>query len=218
MFTWKVYVAAFIVLAGTFLMHRNTSTDMTDSLKREVDLPIPVQPSSPFPLVTEYCDIVSGFGRGSAELGVPTANVPIEQLPKSINDLDLGVYFGFAHIRAVDSEEASVETRQEGRTVTYSYGQYLSEANGDLDVLPMVLSVGKNPFYGNDFKTMELHVLHDFKNDFYGAKVKFNILGHIRPELNYTTKEALIKDINIDIKIAQTVLATPSYQAYKRQL
>ena len=82
----------------------------------------------------------------------------------------------------------------------------------------MVLSVGKNPFYGNDFKTMELHIIHDFKNDFYGAKVKFNILGHIRPELNYTTKEALIEDINIDIRTAQTVLATPPYQVFKQQL
>ncbi|CAI4056947.1 hypothetical protein SUVZ_02G3540 [Saccharomyces uvarum] len=218
MFSWTFYVSILFVLAGTFLIHRNTNTDMADSFKREVNLPIPVQPRPPFPLVTDYCDIVSGFGRGSAELGIPTANVPIEQLPKRINDLDLGVYFGFAHIKAIDHGEPLVETRQDGRTVVYNYGQYLSEANGDLDVLPMVLSVGKNPFYGNDFKTMELHVLHDFKNDFYGAKVKFNILGHIRPELNYTTKEALINDINIDIKIAQSLLSTPPYQSFKHQL
>ncbi|EJS42319.1 fmn1p [Saccharomyces arboricola H-6] len=218
MFSWTVYISILLVLVGTFLIHRNTNTDMiNNNFKREVDLPISVQPSTPFPLITEFCDIVSGFGRGSAELGIPTANVPIEQLPKVINDLDLGVYFGFARIKSID-QEPSVETRQDGRTVVYNYGQYLSEANGDLDILPMVLSVGKNPFYGNDFKTMELHVLHDFENDFYGAKVKFNILGHIRPELNYTTKEALIKDINIDIMTAQSVLATPPYQTFKRQL
>lgn len=218
MFTWAVYGSLLLVLAGTFLMRQNTNTDIIDSFKREVDLPIPAQPSPPFPLVTEYCDIVCGFGRGSAELGIPTANVPIEQLPKDINDLDLGVYFGFAHIKAIAGGEPSVETRRDGRTVIYNYGRYLSEANGDLSVLPMVLSVGKNPFYGNDFKTMELHVIHDFKNDFYGAKVKFNILGHIRPELNYTTKEALIEDINIDIRTAQVVLATPPYKSFERQL
>ncbi|EHN03064.1 Fmn1p [Saccharomyces cerevisiae x Saccharomyces kudriavzevii VIN7] len=218
MFTWTVYISILVVLAGTILMHRNSNADMIDSLEREVNLPIPVQPGPPFPLVTEYCDIVCGFGRGSAELGIPTANVPIGQLPKQMNDLDLGVYFGFAHIKPAEHREPSVETRQDGRTVVYNYGQYLSEVNGDLDVLPMVLSVGKNPFYGNDFKTMELHVLHDFKNDFYGAKVKFNILGHIRPELNYTTKEALIKDINIDIRTAQSVLVTSPYQTFKRQL
>lgn len=218
MFTWTIYVSLLLVLAGTFLMNRNTNTDIIDTFKREVDLPIPAQPGPPFPLVTGYCDIVCGFGRGSAELGIPTANVPINQLPKGINDLDLGVYFGFAHIKTVDGQELSVETRRDGRTVVYNYGQYLSEANGDLSVLPMVLSVGKNPFYGNDFKTMELHIIHDFKNDFYGARVKFNILGHIRPELNYTTKEALIEDINIDIRTAQTVLATPPYQVFKQQL
>lgn len=184
---------------------------------RKADCPIPKKPEPPFPILTDYCDIVCGFGRGSAELGIPTANVPMEQLPKGVNDLKLGVYFGFAKIEPVDHEAASV-TRNDGRDVRVDYGRDLEKANGDLDTLPVVLSVGKNPFYGNDFKTVELHIIHKFQHDFYGAKVRFNILGYIRPELNYTTKEALIEDIHIDITTALRALESEGFMPYKSQL
>lgn len=184
---------------------------------RAADFPIPDKPSAPFPLVTGYCNIVCGFGRGSAELGIPTANVPVQELSKTINGLQLGVYFGFAKIKAVDHEPETV-SRNNGTKVKMNYGRFLSRENGDLDILPVVLSVGKNPFYDNDFKTAELYIVHEFDNDFYGAQVKFNILGYIRPELNYTTKEALIQDIKIDIKTALKVLNTENYKVFRSQL
>ncbi|QLL34805.1 hypothetical protein HG536_0H01800 [Torulaspora globosa] len=185
--------------------------------RRAADSPIPDKPEDPFPLVTDYCDIVGGFGRGSAELGIPTANIPVNQLPKAINDLELGVYFGFAKLRPVDHGE-EVFTRKNGAKVLMNYGRNLDRQNGDLDPMPVVLSVGKNPFYGNDFKTVELHIIHEFKDSFYGAQVKFSILGHIRPELNYTTKEALIEDINIDILTALEALEMDSFKVYRSQL
>jgi len=42
--------------------------------------------------------VIKGFGRGSKELGIPTANFPesvIEELPK---DLPTGVYYGWAQV------------------------------------------------------------------------------------------------------------------------
>lgn len=185
--------------------------------RRKSDHPIPEKPEPPFPIVTDFCDIVCGFGRGSAELGIPTANVPIEQLPKSVNDLKLGVYFGYAKIKPVEHEVGTV-TRSDGRDVRIDYGRDLKKDSGDLSILPVVLSVGKNPFYGNDFKTVELHIIHNFKDDFYGAKVKFNILGYIRPELDYTTKEALIEDIHIDITTALKALESRDFSVYQSQL
>lgn len=65
---------------------------------------------------------------------------------------------------------------------------------------------------------MELHIIHNFKDDFYGAKVKFNILGYIRPELDYTTKEALIEDIHIDITTALKALESRDFSVYQSQL
>lgn len=182
---------------------------------RDVDVPIPVAPEPPFPITTASCDVVCGFGRGSSELGIPTANVPMSSLPEMVNKLELGVYFGYAKLsRREDNPEEEEVERQDGRKVVYNHGMLLEQSNGDLDILPVVLSVGKNPFYNNDYKTVEIHILHDFHNTFYGARIKFNILGYIRPELNYTTKEALIEDINTDIDIARQVLDTEHYRAH----
>lgn len=186
---------------------------------RPFDAPIPRSPQNPYPIVADkYCDIVCGFGRGSSELGIPTANVSIEDLSYDINKLEYGVYFGFAHLRPIDDKKEEIIKRNDGRDVIYNYGKKLDPNNNDLDVLPVVLSIGKNPFYGNEFKTVEIHILHKFGSDFYGAKIKFNILGYIRPELDYTTAEALINDINIDIEIAKNFLQTPEYSIYKNQL
>lgn len=185
--------------------------------KRKSDCPIPDKPESPFPILTDYCDIVCGFGRGSAELGIPTANVPIDQLPESVNQLKLGVYFGFARVKPVEREVGTV-TRNDGRDVRIDYGRDLKKESGDLDILPVVLSVGKNPFYGNDFKTVELHIIHTFQDDFYGAKVKFSILGYIRPELDYTTRDALIEDIHIDIATALKALESQGFEVFRSQL
>ena len=184
---------------------------------RPFDKPIPKSPETPYPIVTELCDIVSGFGRGSAELGIPTANIPIEQVPEAAQNLDQGVYFGYARIEAISKEERT-EPRNNHRDVEYNYGKYLEESNGDFDVLPVVFSIGLNPFYHNKHRTIELHLIHKFGRDFYGAQLKFNILGYIRPELDYTTKEALIDDINKDIIIAKRVLHTDEYKKFMEQV
>ena len=39
--------------------------------------------------------VVAGFGRGSRKMGVPTANIAPEPLADKIQDLPLGVYFGY---------------------------------------------------------------------------------------------------------------------------
>ncbi len=41
-------------------------------------------------------EVVKGFGRGSKELGIPTANLPIESLGAAVDSLESGVYFGWA--------------------------------------------------------------------------------------------------------------------------
>ncbi len=66
---------------------------------------------------------MKGFGRGSKELGIPTANYPEEVVEKLPSELNTGVYCGWA---SVD--------------------------NGD--VHKMVLSLGWNPYYKNEKKSM----------------------------------------------------------------
>ncbi|KAH3664212.1 hypothetical protein OGAPHI_004563 [Ogataea philodendri] len=168
-------------------------------------IPATVQP--PFPIVIRNTTVVAGFGRGSSEMGIPTANVPVDQEPE-LNSLDTGVYFGYVRlIKPSTVRETHKVARHDGKSeVDFTYGEFLRPV--DLQVLPMVMSLGWNPFFKNSKKACELHILHEFKSDFYGCKLNFNILGYVRPELDYVSMEALIKDIQLDIATAKEYLET----------
>jgi FAD synthase len=43
--------------------------------------------------------VVTGFKRGSKELGIPTANLDMEELGTSGDNFDPGIYFGWARLR-----------------------------------------------------------------------------------------------------------------------
>ncbi|GMF28916.1 unnamed protein product [[Candida] boidinii] len=186
------------------------------------DIPIPDEPKAPFPILIPHTKVIAGFGRGSSSIGIPTANVPIEDIPDKIgDDLETGVYFGYVKIiNDSEAQDKHIGLRSDGKTeVEFTYAKDLTEGEDKNVILPMVMSIGWNPFFKNEKKTCELHIIHNFNNtNFYGANLKFNILGYIRPELDYTTLEALIKDINIDIDVAKEYLSKPGYQTFKGQL
>lgn len=179
---------------------------------------IPTQPQPPFPL-TASSHIVSGFGRGSLDLGIPTANIPMESLSQQFHDLPVGVYFGFCRVspnltyKAIEVKLLATPDSQQQRAVEFSYGHKLSEKEL-ITVFPHVMSIGWNPFYQNKEKAAEVHIMHKFDRNFYGAAIEFNVLGYIRPELDYTTKEALIADIQEDIAIALRTLDSDGYKKY----
>lgn len=58
--------------------------------------------------------------------------------------------------------------------------------------------------------------MHDFAHDFYGSHLNLVVLGFIRPEYNYVSKESLIDDIKTDIAVADRSLARPAYAQLKR--
>ncbi|XP_077294678.1 riboflavin kinase [Arctopsyche grandis] len=119
--------------------------------------------------------VVEGFGRGSKQLGCPTANFPrsvVETLPK---DFIPGVYYGWAR---VDKQP----------------------------VYKMVMNIGWCPYYNNEQKSMETHILHEFEDDFYGSQLKICILGYLRPEKNFSSLDDLITEIKSDIKNAGEAL------------
>jgi len=148
-------------------------------------------PEPPFPI--ELCGLVkSGFGRGSKELGCPTANLPDESILPLSTVAKTGVYYGFAQVLPPRDDDTPDDTK----------------------VLPMVMSLGWNPFYKNERLTAEIHIIHEFRSDFYGYEMRALVLGYIRPELDYTTKEALIEDIETDKRVALNCLERPGYQKY----
>ncbi|KAL9126823.1 MAG: hypothetical protein Q9217_004197 [Psora testacea] len=156
----------------------------------------PTGPVPPFPIRLSG-PIIKGFGRGSKELGIPTANIPIAGLSVGGHEgVESGVYYGWAGV-SVDDEGKVQKDGSEGR------------------VWAMVMSIGWNPFYKNTVRSVEVHILHPFKHDFYGARMNLLILGFIRPEYDYVSKESLIEDIKLDITVARKSLEREAYARYK---
>ncbi|CAJ0637411.1 13172_t:CDS:2 [Entrophospora sp. SA101] len=61
----------------------------------------------------------------------------------------------------------------------------------------------------------EVHIMHEFSEEFYGKELRVIVLGYIRPERDYISVDSLIQDINFDIKVAENSLARDSYVSYK---
>lgn len=150
-----------------------------------------------------------------------------------LNEIGNGIYFGFAGVDidaqgrrvappVIENVEASGEKKEE-------------QACGR--VWPMVMSIGLNPFYKNETRSVvryipsplgpislevfglwrlpyskkkkqEIHLItpQPIENDFYGAKINCLVLGFIRPELDFESLEALVRDIMTDIEVAKISL------------
>lgn len=121
--------------------------------------------------------VIKGFGRGSKALGIPTANFSESVVNDLPEDLNTGIYYGWASL----------------------HGQ----------VYKMVTSIGWNPYYKNEKKSMEVHLLHKFDDDFYGEEIKVIITGYIRSERDFSSLEELIREIKNDIAIAEQKLEDP---------
>jgi riboflavin kinase len=61
----------------------------------------------------------------------------------------------------------------------------------------------------------EVHIMHEFAKDFYGSQLNLSILGYIRPEFDYVSKESLIADIQTEIEVARRSLERPAYAKCK---
>lgn len=148
----------------------------------------PAGPSPPFPLLMSG-RVQSGFGRGSAELGIPTANLPVDgpEAASWIAAAKSGVYFGWASLAVPDEGK----TWEDGKTFR---------------VWPMVMSIGYNPFYKNTVRSAEVHVMRRVHFDFRGHEMRLMILGYIREEKDYAILEDLVEDIKIDRDVARRSL------------
>jgi riboflavin kinase len=152
----------------------------------------PSGPSAPYPFRMEGL-VIPGFGRGSAELGIPTANLPVSPTATPwLDTLPSGVYFGWASL-CLPSHHPDYAPPKTAESSSYS-------------LYPMVMSIGYNPFYKNTVRSAEVHVLKKFSADFYGVTMRLLILGFIREEKDYAGLEALIADINFDCEVAKKSL------------
>lgn len=123
--------------------------------------------------------VTRGAGRGGAALGFPTANLyfpDIQALPAD------GVYAGDLRILPTHKDPS-------GTTV------------GDMPVethLPAAISVGTNPTFGDETRSVEAFVL-DHEADLYGRKVTVSFVDRIRGQETYTDLDTLIAAIGRDV-------------------
>ena len=150
-------------------------------------------------------EVIKGFGRGSRELGIPTANFNEQVVSSLPSDLETGIYFAWTQLE--------------------------NDCNGI--IRKAVVSIGWNPYYDNSKKSVETHVMHTYDNQFYGKWLKVLICGYIRPEKNYDSlrksfsyyqigkfeifiiiAEDLIDDIHLDINQADNSLDEPQFKGF----
>jgi len=77
-----------------------------------------------------------------------------------------------------------------------------------------VASVGWNPVFGNEKKTIEPYLLADFDSDFYGEDMALVLCGYIRPERGFESLQALKDAIWLDIETARAALDEPRFAKY----
>ena len=177
-------------------------------------------------------EVVRGFGRGSKTLGIPTANLAAEApgVAAALEGLPTGVYFGWASVgdgttaasaggAAASPLEAAAAAAAEAAAAAAPAAPALPAAAPALPaaapaVHKMVMSIGWNPFFKNERKAVEPHLLHDFGGaDFYGEELRLVLCGYMRPELNYTSLEALVAAIHADIDHSRALLGEAPFDA-----
>jgi riboflavin kinase len=141
---------------------------------------------TPHVLLRVSAEVVRGFGRGSKLLGIPTANMSMQDIGAAVDELPTGIYQGFAELEGVEGMEG---------------------------VFKSVISIGWNPYFSNKKKTVEPHLLHDFGDlDFYGATLHLCLSGYVRPEMNFSCLDDLITAIKADIDYAKAELDVPPHR------
>ncbi|PVI05554.1 riboflavin kinase [Periconia macrospinosa] len=192
----------------------------------------PPTPEPPYPLKLRG-PVIKGFGRGSRELGIPTANIPLSGLSIDGNEsLASGIYYGYASldystISSPSSSSSSSDTSPPTKSANFAVADLEEPATAppsrpltpstshQSTVYETVLSIGYNPYYKNTQRSIEIHLLHSFERDFYGATLSLLILGYVRPEFDYVSKEALVEDIREDIRVARRSLERVGYRGFK---
>lgn len=128
-----------------------------------------------------------GYGRGGKKLGVPTANLPSSLFQNALENVNTGVYFGWATLENINA------------------------------VYKAVVNVGFSPtFEGqeNKEKIIEAHlILADGEklDDFYGEHMRLQLVGYLRVERKFDSFTELVTQINADVKDADSMLDMMPY-------
>jgi riboflavin kinase/FMN adenylyltransferase len=87
-------------------------------------------------------------------------------------------------------------------------GVYFAEATLDGAVYPGVVNLGYRPTVSNGKpeRVLEIYFL-DFDRDIYGKDVEVRFIRYLRPEQKFDSLEALVRQIERDVRQARELLA-----------
>ena len=100
---------------------------------------------------------------------------------------------GFGNGRGLGFPTANIEVLPE--KLLLADGVYKGRVNGR----GAVLNIGKNPTFSAQKRTVEAHIIGE-NADLYGQKITVEVLGRIRGEIKFETREELILQIKKDIE------------------
>ena len=84
---------------------------------------------------------------------------------------------------------------------------------------PAVLNIGARPtFADGDDVSVEVHVMHAYAEDFYGARLGVAAGGFIRPEMRFGSLRALVSRIRADLAAAKVALATGEHDDMRKEV
>ena len=159
-----------------------------------------VDPSNVLPLRMTSV-VVKGYGRGSTDLGIPTANL----------DRNAGTYGSGGD---GEGDGVGVHTFEDLPTGIYwGFCRIGDKAGDESTVYKTACSIGYNPYYHNKQKTVEPHMIappesknrhlsscgETLLNDFYDQPIRLTLVGYLRPELPFEGLEKLVNAIKNDI-------------------
>ena len=125
--------------------------------------------------------VVHGFKRGR-ELGFPTANLDADAVGEIPGD---GVYAGWL-VRSVPGSPQALER------------------------LAAAISVGTNPQFDGQKRTVEAHVLGRSDLNLYGEDVGIEFISKLRGMQTFSSLEALLEQMDEDLRQAAEVLSVPA--------
>lgn len=131
--------------------------------------------------------VVKGFGRGSRELGIPTANMDAKLLEEPLAKLEAGIYAGWAQVEGYPVMKCCL---------SIGWNPFFKDVKE---------------------KTVEPHIIHEFPELFYGKDLRVLVAAYLRPELDFSGLDALIQTIKEDIELSAEQLALPPLDALQRR-
>ncbi len=121
-------------------------------------------------------EVVHGLARGR-ELGFPTAN--LSEDVEGVIPAD-GVYAGWV-VRAVPGTQSA-------------------------EFLPAAISVGTNPQFNGEERTVEAHVLGRSDLNLYGERIAVTFVSRIRPMMSFDSLDGLLTQMDDDLRQTASVL------------